>query len=68
LPELRFLERLRRRNEFLIDSHHPLRETLMSQTGIEETVRRDFLQDAYNYSKELLVQNWKPRFEHAPAF
>ena len=27
------LERLHTRNEFLIGSHHPLRETLMKQTG-----------------------------------
>jgi hypothetical protein len=39
LPELRYLERLHRRNEFLIASHHPLRETLMLQTGATEQDR-----------------------------
>jgi hypothetical protein len=68
LPELRQLERLHRRNEFLIESHHPLRETLILQTGGSEPARRAFLQRAYHCSKELLVQNWRPRYENAPAF
>ena len=68
LPELRFLERLHTRNSFYIESHHPLRETLILQTGASEPDRRRFLQDAYRQSKELLIQNWRPEFEHEPAF
>ena len=37
VPSLRLLERLNTRNEFLIASHHPLRETLMQQTGATAT-------------------------------
>lgn len=33
VPELQFLERLHQGNEFLSTSHHPLRETLILQTG-----------------------------------
>ena len=68
LPELTFLERLHRRNSFLIDSNHPLRETLIQQTGVNELARRQFLQTMYHRSKELLVRNWKPEYEHEPAF
>jgi len=68
LPELRFLERLHCRNSFFIDSHHPLRETLIKQIGANETARRQFLQATYQTSKELLVRNWKPEYEHEPAF
>ena len=68
VPELRFLERLHARNGFFIDSHHPLRETLIQQTGASELERRRFLQEMYQRSKELLVQNWRPEFEHEPAF
>jgi hypothetical protein len=68
LPGLTFLERLHRRNNFLIESHHPLRETLILQTGADELVRRQFLQTMYHQSKELLVRNWKPEYEHEPAF
>ena len=37
-----------KRNEYLITSHHALRETLIAQTGFTEQTRRGFLQDAYN--------------------
>lgn len=43
VPSLRLLKRLNTRNEFLIESHHPLRETLIAQTGANATERRDFL-------------------------
>lgn len=68
LPELRFLERLHQRNDFFIQSHHPLRETLMNQTGNTEPERRAFLQTVYKTSKELLAMNWSPSYEHEPAF
>jgi hypothetical protein len=68
VPQLRFLERLHRRNEFLIESHHPLRETLITQTGGNEALRRAFLQEAYAFSKGLLIHNWKPIHEYEPAF
>jgi hypothetical protein len=68
LPELRFLERLHQRNDFFIKSHHPLRETLIMQSGTSEQERRAFLQDAYRRSKELISKNWKPGFEHERAF
>lgn len=67
LPTVRYLERLHRRNEFLICSHHPLRETLISQTGVSEPERRRFLQNTHNQATALLVQLWKPAFEHSPA-
>lgn len=48
LPSVTLLERLYQRNEYLITSHHPLRETLMVQTGLTSEHRRQYLQDAYN--------------------
>jgi 5-methylcytosine-specific restriction endonuclease McrA len=68
LPELRYLERLHRRNEFLIESHHPLCETLMLQTGATEQARRTFLNSAYYDAVRLLVQRWVPVHEYEPAF
>jgi hypothetical protein len=47
------------RNSFLINNHHPLRETLINQTGITENERRSFLQTKYSFAKELLIQEWK---------
>jgi hypothetical protein len=68
VPELRLLERLHRRNEFLIDSHHPLRETLLLQTGKAADARVAFLKEAYRAAAQLLIQRWKPAHEHEPVF
>ena len=68
VPESRLLERLHRRNRFLIDSHHPLRETLMAQTGATEDDRSRFLQDVDTWAIEHLVHRWAPTDEAPPAF
>jgi hypothetical protein len=68
LPELRLLERLATRNDFLIESHHPLRETLMAQTGATAAERTDTLQVMDNFAREHLVHRWAPSLEHEPAF
>ena len=60
LPTISLLERLHTRNSFLIESHHPLRETLISQTGKNETKRISFLQKVYNDSVKKLINVWEP--------
>ena len=55
VPSLRLLEKLDARNEFLIRSHHPLRETLMLQTGKFPASRKAFLNDYYNRAKVALI-------------
>ncbi len=42
VPQIHLLERLHKRNCFFIASHHPLRETLINQTGNTETERAAF--------------------------
>jgi hypothetical protein len=66
VPELRFLERLHARNEFLIASHHPLRETLIAQTGNSEQERAGYLQQAWTRARSLLIHTWHPEAEEAP--
>jgi hypothetical protein len=68
LPQQKFLERLDTRNEFFITSHHPLRETLMAQTGVTRQKRARFLNAAYATAWEWLIHRWQPRSEHEPAF
>ena len=68
VPVLRYLERLHKRNNFLIDSHHPLRETLIKQTGKTSNERQSFLQQQYNRSKEILIHNWEVKNEHEAAY
>ncbi|HEC73710.1 MAG TPA: HNH endonuclease [Methylophaga aminisulfidivorans] len=60
IPDISLLARLHKRNEYLITSHHPLRETLISQTGANEINRRDYLQHRYNRAKEILIHTWIP--------
>lgn len=68
IPSIRLLERLHTRNQFYIESHHPLRESLINQTGINETSRRKYLQQVYNQAKLRLLTEWNPRYEHQQAF
>ena len=68
IPSVKLLERLHRRNEYLIKSHHPLRETLMLQTGLKEPDRQAFLQDAYNCASLAVTQKWEPAAQGASGF
>jgi hypothetical protein len=70
VPERRFLQRLNTRNEFFIRSHHPLRETLLAQTGQSRADRIRFLNAVYETAGQYLneAKAWQPRFEHGPAF
>lgn len=61
VPTIELLERLNTRNEYLIGSHHPLRETLIMQTGTTERDRKYFLDKSYRFSKERLIHNWQPK-------
>lgn len=72
LPHVDYLKRLHSRNEYLINSHHPLRETLIRQTGDSEAKRTNFLQDNYKEAQCLTAtrsdQGWRPIIEYLPRF
>jgi hypothetical protein len=68
LPQRRFLERLDTRNEFFINSHHPLRETIMSRTGETRQERVRFLNSVYETALDYLIHKWEPSFDHEAAF
>lgn len=59
VPAIRYLERLHKRNEFLINSHHPLRETIIHQTGASEEARQIFLRDVDKRAIHILVHRWE---------
>ena len=63
IPEKRFLERLYNRNEFYIESKHPLAETIINQSGSNKEQRRKFLEFQYNLALSHSIQKWKPKFE-----
>jgi hypothetical protein len=61
LPSERLLARLHARNEYLIVSHHPLRETLIAQTGADEVRRRGFLRDLHGRAWASVIHLWEPK-------
>ena len=68
IPQINLLGRLSRRNEFLIGSHHPLRETLVSQTGTTVSERKTLLNDFYNRAKARLFHIWEPKEQDKQFF
>ena len=66
IPSLRLLERLHTRNEFLIGSHHPLRETLINQTGNALDKRVEFLSKIYQEVQLNPLLAWEPEHEIDP--
>jgi hypothetical protein len=69
IPTLRLLERLHSRNEYLIGSHHPLRETLLKQTGQSAAHRIKFLNDFYNRARSSsAVPLWDSQEKCEPFF
>ena len=59
VPASKYLERLHKRNEFLIGSHHPLRDTIIRQTGQTERERRCFLLNVDQRAVDLLIHRWE---------
>lgn len=69
LPDHRYLDRLHRRNEFLIASHHPLRDTLLLTTGPDPTRRRRFLLDVATDATQVAgTTAWRAPDEDEPRF
>lgn len=68
IPEKRFLERLFNRNEFFIQSKHPLAETIINQTGFTRESRWKFLVYHYKLAIEQSFHQWKPEIELKGTF
>ena len=67
-PQVKYLNRLNTRNNYLISSHHPLRETLIRQTGNIDADRHSFLNRSYQVAVDTLIHTWGPREEFGTAF
>ena len=68
IPVERLVARLSTRNEFLIASQHPLKETLTTQTGGSEAIRTEFLRDFHQRARNALLQPWKAEEKARPHF
>ena len=60
VPSSRLVARLHQRNNWLVDSHHPLRETVMLQTGVDAETRASFLRARQQIALDTLVHEWEP--------
>ncbi|MDF2852535.1 MAG: endonuclease [Sphingobacterium multivorum] len=63
VPHRRYLERLYNRNEFYIESKHPLAETIINQTGKTKEKRRIFLRAQYKLALSHSIHEWEPWIE-----
>ena len=68
IPHKKYLERLERRNNYLIASHHPLRETLIKQTGETEKIRHQFLQNYLDVARKYQPSGWQAEELEDPTF
>jgi len=70
LPHDRYLERIFRRNEYLISSNHPLRETLIEMTGADSQSRQKFLRNLDALAVQLVntKTRWRAKDESDPLF
>jgi hypothetical protein len=68
VPTLKLLKRLHKRNEYFINSHLPLRETLINQTGKTEPLRKAYLQKQYDSARDVLIHQWEPEAKGTEIF
>ena len=67
-PASKFVERLARRNDYLIESNLPIKETLIRQTGSTTEQRLTFLQQMLSVSSQYLPARWDVQPRGISAF
>ncbi|MFS8189166.1 HNH endonuclease [Rossellomorea marisflavi] len=60
IPHESLLNRLYKRNEYLIESNHPLKETIILKTGKTSKKRGEFLKVAFSYASSIKGSGWQP--------
>lgn len=68
VPHSTYVERLAQRNDYLIASAHPLRETLRAQTGSDPASRRAYLQSTLNTAGHAMPSRWQTPAVGVPRF
>lgn len=68
VPTIDLVSKLHKRNEYFINSHLPLRETLIQQTGSTEQHRKAFLQSQYVSAKQSIIHEWSPEIRGIITF
>lgn len=67
LPEDYLLQRFYKRNEYLVESNHPLKETIIMRTGKTRS-KKSFINTMYRLAISLSRSKWQPKFEYAVGF
>lgn len=68
LPEDHLLQRLYERNEYLIESNHLLKETIILKTGKKPQQRANFLNTIFGFAKSIGRAKWHPKFKFDIGF
>lgn len=61
VPVRLLLDRLFKRNEYLINSNHPLKETILMITGNNSKMRKHFIEGIYNHAASIKKTTWEPK-------
>lgn len=61
MPVYKFIESLYKRNEYFIESAHPLKENIIRRTGKTPNQRKDFLQKRFDYACTIRKASWQPK-------
>jgi hypothetical protein len=62
IPNKDFVFKLYLRNEYYIESKHPLAETIVNQTGNSAIKRQKFIQKQFDIAQQNSIQIWNPKF------
>ena len=68
LPQVQFMHRLHQRNEYLIESNHPLKENIIQMAGKKSEQRLDFILKHFEFACTIRKANWAPKEVHATSF
>lgn len=68
MPFKKFILRLNQRNEYLIESNHPLKENIIQKTGNTPLQRFDYLSKRFKYACTIKKESWCPKETYDETF
>jgi 5-methylcytosine-specific restriction endonuclease McrA len=68
IPDDTLVERLQKRNEYLIESNHPLKETIILQTGKNKSLRKSYIQSVFDIAISHRFHTWVPEPKGTATF
>lgn len=62
-----YIDNMIKRNEFFINSSHPLKDTLIRQLGLKKEQRQETVLSEYKYAKNMIVRMWGGHDKYDPS-